>query len=432
MFDGLYQAETDQALTFEAESPRLTPKPETSWATGLGTAFVQGPAQGVLEVGRNVAGAVAAAGSVGRVIGRTGMDPARPASADVVEEVARDLNAEPESSAERWLGRKVRDLDPDPETSATAAQLVHQFGRLGVKIAGAAVTGGVAGVPLLVGGDEALTEAAKLRDKGVDRGTAAAAGAVHGLATGASIALPIAGKTIGQTLGLAAAGGPLSFMGEQSAIREILSNADYTAQAAEYDPFDVTGLVASTAGPLLFGAAVHGLRARRAAGNAPATAPVPDEVVDAARVALLDEHDLALVRGEGPEAVQAHTDGRAMAERRIQAGEAAVEVERGTEIESGPARAAEETGAAREPAEAEIAQPAAQDQAGSAESTVPPDVQRAREAITARGDFEIELEDGSRVSASQALADAEQLVADADLEAKAFRVAAECALEVGA
>lgn len=420
MFDGLFQAETDRALGIEAESPRPGPKPKPpGMFTGMGTALIEGPAQGVLESGRALVNVLTEYGKAAafREGGR---------KEDTIDRMLTE-----ESPDAKELGRLAKKYDPDPETSSTAAQIVHQFGRLGAKIAGAAAIAGPA-APLVVGADEGITEGLKLADKGVDAATAAKAGAVHGLATAASVALPIAGRTILQTVGLAAAGGPAAFIAERATIREILEGADYGAQAAEYDPFDVTGLLASTGGPLLFGLGAHALRAGRRGSVATQTAVVPDDVVDAARTDLLNQHDLDLVRGDGPEAVQRHAEGRKVAEQRFQDGQPPVDIgdQRGAEAESGPARTVEEVGTGQEPPAAAKTQAAAQDQAG--EASTPPEVRAALDLISARKDFELELDDGTRTSAMQALADAQRAVADADVEAKGFRAAIECFLEGGA
>ena len=312
MFDGLFQSETDRALSLEAETPRQRPKKAPGFFTGMGTALVEGPIQGALESGRVIT----------NVLAEYGKAAAFREGAPKDESIDRMFTTEDPNAKE--LGRLAKKYDPDPETSSTAAQIVHGFGKFATKVVGAVATAGPA-APLVVGVDEGVSEGLRLADKGVDAGTAAMAGAVRGAATAAAVALPVAGRTILQTVGLAAAGGPGAFIAEQATIREILRRADYEAQARAYDPFDVLGLVVSTAAPLTFGAAAHVMRARRGAAPAPApaapSAAVPDEVVDAARVELLNQHDAALVRGEGPEAVQVHAQGRAAAAAKIERGE---------------------------------------------------------------------------------------------------------------
>lgn len=421
MFDGLYQNETDQALSLEAETPRADPKKKPGMFTGMGRALVEGPAQGALESAR--------AGL--NVLSEFGKAAAFAQGASKEESIDRMFTEENPDA--KKLGRLAKEYDPDPEASSKAAQVVHEFAKFGTKIAGAALLAGPA-APLVVGADEGISEGLKLADKGVDAATAVKAGAVHGAATAAAVAVPVAGKTILQTVGLAAVGGPAAFMAEQATIREILESADYSAQAAEYDPFDTTGLAVSFLGPLAFGVGAHALRGAKAKPDAKPAPAVPDEVVDAARVQLLTDHDLALVRGTGPEAVLDHAEGRAAAAQRIQDGESLVEGERGAEATTGPAAVAEEVVAPKVTevvANAPIVEPAPVAKAAEAEATVHPEVQRAQAAIAARGDFEIELEDGTRVSAKQALADADQVMVDAQKEGSAIAAAAECFLEIG-
>lgn len=423
MFDGLFQSEADAALALEAEAPRPhTPKPP-GFFTGMGTALLHGPTQGALESAR--------AGL--NVLSEFGKAAAFAQGGAKDETIDRMFTEENPDAAK--LGRLAKEYDPTPEASSTAAQVVHGFGRIGAKVAGGVALAGPA-APLVVGADEGITEGLKLADKGVDAATAAKAGAVHGVVTAASVALPIAGKTIGQTVGLAVAGGPASFVAEQATIRKILEDADYSAQAAEYDPFDVTGLVVSTGGPLLFGAATHAARAVKGRGSdaTPKVNTPPDDVVDAARVELLNQHDIALVHGEGPAAQIDHVEGREAAAQRIQDGEGVLD-SRGTETVPSPVDAAEALGAVGkgvDTTEATIAAPAGQGTAAQAAEAVHPDIAAAQAAIAARGDFEIELEDGSRMSAKQALADADEVIAQAQKESSALSAAAECFLEGGA
>lgn len=315
MFDSLYQNETDQALRFEAATPRTTPKEKPGVLAGTGTAVVSGLQQGALETGRAGVNAAVAAWRLG------GFDR---------ESRGKDLDArlnQPEPELARELGAAARKWDPDPQTMGAAAQVVQQFARVGGKAAGYIMTGGPLAGAAALGVDEGVSEGLKLSDKGVDPATAAQAGAVHGLMTAAGAALPVAGASVAATVGLAAVGGPASFMAEQAAIREILRGADYQGLAAEYDPFDLTGLAVSAGVALTFGAAAQALRAKPKAAPSP-LAGAPEEVVDAARVALLDQHDMDVVLGrakaEGKpvlDALAEQPQGRTEAADRIERGE---------------------------------------------------------------------------------------------------------------
>jgi hypothetical protein len=149
----------------------------------------------------------------------------------------------------------------------------------------------------------------------VDGVTAAKLGAVKGIASGIAVAMPVAGKTLAQTLGLAAVGGPGSFIAEQATARAILRAADYTQQAEEIDPFDPLGLGVSFLGAFGFGAVAHGARAaKRASLSKPAAAPeatppaVRQEHIDAAHVTELQAHreSTGLHAREDVAAVDAH------------------------------------------------------------------------------------------------------------------------------
>lgn len=95
-----------------------------------------------------------------------------------------------------------------------------------------------------------------------------------------SFALPVAGSTWKATAGLSLTGGPVTFMAQQEATRQILDSADYKDLASHYDPFDPVGLTLSTLVPAAFGSL-----AMRGAARARAR-----EEVEAARVVLQNEH----------------------------------------------------------------------------------------------------------------------------------------------
>lgn len=204
-------------------------------------------------------------------------------------------------------GRVFRDAGqsvmPDPVTSHAAEVAVSELFRIGGKAIGSAVLLGPAGGALASGLEEGFTQSDRLAMQGVDLGTRSAAGAVTAAVQAATFAMPVAGKTAAQTVGLALAGGPVAYVAQQAATREILQRADYTQLADQYDPFDPVGLALSTLLPLGFGAmAMRGARSRGRAGGEPARAEVPpsertpvaeavqgmgrvsEDVVDAARV----------------------------------------------------------------------------------------------------------------------------------------------------
>lgn len=185
------------------------------------------------------------------------------------------------SDAGRSLRNVAADYLPDPLTAHAAEVVVGDFSRVATKAVTAGVTLGPVLGAVVTGAEEGFTASDKLAEQGVDVATRSKVGAVTGAVTAAGFALPVAGKTIAGTVGLAAAGGPVSFVAQQAATREILQNADYDALADQYDPFDPVGLTLSTLIPLGFGAA-----ARRSTARA---AKADQATVEAARVNLLRE-----------------------------------------------------------------------------------------------------------------------------------------------
>lgn len=185
------------------------------------------------------------------------------------------------SDAGRSLRNVATDYLPDPMTSHAAAVVVGDFARVATKAVAAGVTLGPLAGAVVAGAEEGFTASDKLAEQGVDVATRSKVGAVTGAVTAAGFALPVAGKTLAGTAALAAAGGPVSFVAQQAATREILQGADYDQLAEQYDPFDPVGLTLSTLVPLGFGAAALRSSARAARAD--------EAMVEAARVNLLAE-----------------------------------------------------------------------------------------------------------------------------------------------
>lgn len=321
MLDDLYQSDTEAAINDLIVRPPQTPTPQASkfsvWKTL--TAAPRGVATGANETAGGIADVLGAFGqTMAATDARSGMFSAQTPEQRKQETTARRkmLDEGLQFSEGDDFRERARQWMPDPTTAHVAEQTVFGLTRFGTKaVAGAAVAGPVAGAGL-VGLDEALTTADDLKRHGVDPLTRAQVGAVVGLTSALVVALPVAGKTATQTAALVAVGGPLSFMGQQAATREILQAADYTQLADQYDPLDPVGLAVSTIIPAGFGMwAMRGAR-MRAAGKpadtpelAPDRNPVPEgdaaraqdsaqteplrptpEQVDAARVEMLTQH----------------------------------------------------------------------------------------------------------------------------------------------
>lgn len=329
MFNELFREQTDAALAGAAKFRKREPDPPPSTLQGMAGALWRGPAAAALETGRALtyAASITPSGAIFKGI-TTGKAPT-------------SLDAWfGETDYGKGLGAAAKALEPDPQTTGTAAQLTFGLSKFGAKAVGYALTLGPA-APIGFGLDEGASETLRLVDQGVDVGTALAAGGVHGVVSGAAMALPAAGQTVRQTAGLAIGGGPVAFVGEQAAIRTILESQDYDQVAKQYDPFDITGLIASTVAPGVFGAFTHGVRARakakaqaakmdESAGAKPADVPAkaeppPQEAVDAARVRVLAEHEsMRAPEPANPKAAVEYRARIAEAEQAMQEGRAPV------------------------------------------------------------------------------------------------------------
>ena len=320
--DDAYQAGTDAALADMVQRP-AAPKPQeprfSIWGTltaapkgvAAGTAQAIGSAADVLGAFGSVLGSTPASGG-GMFATQT--DAERKQTIQAADKL-RTSGPDYLSNAGRSFRNVAADYMPDPVTAHTAENAVANLFRVGSKaMTAAAALGPVAGAAVS-GAEEGFTTADELAQKGVDPATRTAAGAVTAAVQAVGFALPVAGQTWGQTLGLALAGGPVSFVTQQAATREILQRADYGKLADQYDPFDPVGLTLSTLLPLGFGAL-----AMRAGSKAKGPEPQPeapradDESVDAARTALLAENLTATRPSDAPDLQGQHEQayGRAL------------------------------------------------------------------------------------------------------------------------
>ena len=172
------------------------------------------------------------------------------------------------------------DYTPNPETTGTAAMILYGLvGPLAKGIGYSVLAGGnpfVGGA--LFGADLGRYEKDKLQDKGVDTETATKAGLITGVTNAVGMALPASlGTSYLKSATFGALVNPATDITEQSAIKFVLDNADYSVISKEYDPFDPVSLTTSAlmgAGFGLLGARGARVRAaREAAEKAQAEAP---------------------------------------------------------------------------------------------------------------------------------------------------------------
>lgn len=333
MFDELYPETTETAFKARVERPP-EPKPTQRFSTwGLTSAVPKGVAAGAAQ---GIGSTADVLGAFGSVLGATGGSAGGMFSLPTEEEdkQAREasqklLESGPDYMSEggRSFRNVAKDYTPDPLTAHESERMVFEFSRVAAKaVTAGAVMGPVPGA-VVAGAEEGFTVSDNLAQEGVDLATRTKVGAVTAVTNAVSFALPVAGKTVGQTVGLALAGGPVSFIAQNAASRKILQDADYTKLADQYDPFDPLGLALSTILPLGFGAmAMRGARQKGSAAlegkGQPAINPIADETIDAARTALLRENiDAANPLPNDLTMAQPHADAHARAIDQMAAGE---------------------------------------------------------------------------------------------------------------
>ena len=200
---------------------------------------------------------------------------------------APDLNIDKDAIANRLRqdAKEARlkiknDYTPNPETTGTAAMILYGLtGSLAKGIGYSVLAGGnpfLGGA--LFGADLGRYEKDKLQDKGVDTETATKAGLITGVTNAVGMALPASlGTSYLKSATFGALVNPATDITEQSAIKFVLDNADYSVISKEYDPFDPVSLTTCAlmgAGFGLLGARGARVRAaREAAEKAQAEAP---------------------------------------------------------------------------------------------------------------------------------------------------------------
>ena len=301
MFDDLYPEASEAALTAKAARP---PEPQPTqrfsvWGMlsaapkGVAAGAAQGAASGA-DLTKAVRDKVPAnvSGPLGHIPFVNAITSAMQVGADILNPKEGQFTSEVGTS----LRNVAKDYTPDPTTTHVAESAVFNLFRVGSKALTAAAAGGNIPGAVVAGAEEGFSTADDLARQGVDIKTRTKVGAVTAATNAVGFALPAAGKTWAQTGALALAGGPVSFMAQNQATREILQNADYSKLADQYDPLDPLGLALSTVLPLGFGAlAMRGVKAKGPMpdGSPPPDVPplkAPDDLVDAARVTLLREN----------------------------------------------------------------------------------------------------------------------------------------------
>jgi hypothetical protein len=290
MYDALYPDETEKSLL---TSVPTRPAPRGIWGN-LGGALKAIAPVALAETARAVD---AFRGAVGL------------SSGDTLESARAGM-----PSLGTSIGRDIKRMTPNPETTGEASNIVFGFGKV---IAKAVPFGGIGGLPGAAVGTglvEGTAEAQRLQDEGVDAKTAAKVGAVRGVSTGVGIALPIAGRTVGQTAALVLGGGPASFMIEQQASKVILDSADYAAIARQYNAFDPVGLAISAMVPAGVAGVIHAGRARgarTAAAQASEAARVAQETLVANQRALDEAAVASTMQRDGMAASRADAEAAA-------------------------------------------------------------------------------------------------------------------------
>lgn len=316
MFDELFPGERAASLSQSVQRPYSPPEQPGAF-TGMGSAIAD-----AFPYAANTAGSAWAA--VLDAYGKASAYRDAPTVAMMHGETAPDLDKLQRetigqmgnSQDARQFRERAQHYLPDPSTVGMAGQITHGVLSSLAKAGAYAVSAGPA-APVLFGADLGINRAQELTDKGVDSGTAAAAGAITGVASAAGMRLPAAmGATRLQSAAIGAAVNPALNVVEIGGIHALLEGADYEAIAAQYQPFDPVNLAVAAVTGAAFGAGFH-------RGRPGVQRLTPDE-----HAAALTMHEArirdadALVRPSDIEAANVAREAQILARQQLDAAEA--------------------------------------------------------------------------------------------------------------
>lgn len=242
-----------QGLTTEIEQP------EAGFFDGIGEAWKGLPAGGLKSMSL-----------LEEVAANTGLSHINPdrieqesgyviEDAEKHEEIVRNrLESDAKAHREEANGR----FGIEPETVGMAGRFLYGVVETLPKAVGYSLAMGPAAGAALFGADYGGSQYLELRDKGVDKKTAAAVGAISGFAGAVGVAIP---ATFGMTRPASATIGALANMGltgaELGAVGWILDRQNYDALAEQYG-FNMTSVITSGVFGGVFGGAMWRPRGR--------------------------------------------------------------------------------------------------------------------------------------------------------------------------
>lgn len=358
---------------------------------------------------------------------------------------------------DRIFNRAVEYWTPRPDEVGAAGRILGGLAEMALPL----MAGG--GNPTLLLGSTGLGGAEDLLRQGVDPTTARAVGTVQAAALGVGFKIPFLGRNLMERVAFGAGSNVAIGAGAAAVSAGTLSKEGFTKQAAQFDPFDVEARAVDVLMGLVFGGIAHvaspkGRQATKIAPDSPLAAAL-DALPDSQRDALLAANnarhaDVETLPGR-PRTLDAqneHADALAQAMDELDAGRPvsarvdaagfeaaptsapfrAAVTQVADDARGGPLREPEaprapppEPNLVEVPTAAKSDEPATPD---AAKPEVPPEITAAAEAVRANPDLPIPLDDGTVMRAADAFAKADEVVAQAQVESKAFDAAVSCIL----
>lgn len=270
ILQGVFQDDRDKVIASQDEIKALQQRHEQ----GQGIEIEKPEAgifEGVTEAWKGVpAGALKTMSLLEEVAANTGLTHINPDRIEqeggyVIEDAEKHqevLRARMESDAKKHREEANGRFGIEPDTVGMAGQILYGLAETLPKAVGYSLAGGPVGGAVAFGADYGGSEYLELRDKGVDRKTAATVGAISGIAGGVGVLLP---ATFGTSRLQSAVIGAVANMGltgaELGTVGWILDRQNYDDLAMQYG-LNATSVITSGVFGAAFGGAMWRPRGR--------------------------------------------------------------------------------------------------------------------------------------------------------------------------
>lgn len=356
---------------------------------------------------------------------------------------------------DRIFNRATEYWTPRPDEVGSAGRILGGVAEMALPL----MVGG--GNPTLLIGSTGLGTGEDLVRQGVDATTARAVGTVQAAAIAAGFKIPFLGRNLAERVAFGAGSNVAIGAGAAAASAGTLAKEGYAAQAAQFDPFDAEARAIDVLMGAVFGGIAHVTAPKRArtaqdVSIAADLTNLPENGRDAVLTANNARHadvETAPGRPRTLDAQNDHADALAQAMDELDAGvpvtaqvpresfdasprqdsfktavSGALDEARGGELSVAAHETPVADVVAQEPANIEPKAAPVAPTSADGKINIPPEITAAERIVAENPDLPIVHDDGTVTRAADALAKADEVIAQAQTEAKAFDAAVACVL----